>query len=576
MDRTEIQTEAKPVISRTLGKSPTGISGLDEITNGGFPTGRPTLVCGGAGSGKTLLAMEFLVRGGLEFDEPGVFMAFEETAEELTMNVASLGFDLDELSASGRLLIDHVRIERSEIEETGEYDLQGLFIRLEHAIDTIGAKRVVLDTIETLFSGLSNPTIVRSELSRLFRWLKMKGMTTIITAEQGLGTMTRHGLEEYVSDCVLFLDHRVFNQVSTRRIRIVKYRGSTHGTNEFPFLIDEAGISVLPITSMGLEHHVTEERISSGIPRLDGMLGGKGYFRGSTILVSGTPGTGKTSMAGHFVDAACRRGEKALFIAFEESPAQISRNLQSIGINLKPWAERGLLKIRSERPTLYGLEAHLSTIYKIVTDFRPNVVVIDPISNLVSVGIEGDVKAMLTRVMDHMKLTQVTTLCTSLTPPGVSLEQTDVGISSLADTWLLLRDIEINGERNRAMYILKSRGMAHSNQIREFLMTDQGIDLVDVYVGPAGVLTGSARLAREAQEEADMINRRQQVQRRKMNLEKKRTFLEAQIAALRAEFATEEDELRMFIDQEQRRETRLRDAEKAMAASRKADADTPA
>lgn len=302
------RTEPKPVISRILEKSPTGISGLDEITNGGFPTGRPTLVCGGAGSGKTLLAMEFLVRGGLEFDEPGVFMAFEETPEELTMNVASLGFDLDELSASGRLLIDHVRIERSEIEETGEYDLQGLFIRLEHAIDTIGAKRVALDTIETLFSGLSNLTIVRSELRRLFRWLKEKGMTTVITAEQGLGSLTRHGLEEYVSDCVIFLDHRVSNQVSTRRLRIVKYRGSTHGTNEFPFLISETGISVLPITSLGLDHQVTKERISSGIPRLDGMLGGKGYFRGSTILVSGTPGTGKTSMAGHFVEAACRRG----------------------------------------------------------------------------------------------------------------------------------------------------------------------------------------------------------------------------------------------------------------------------
>jgi circadian clock protein KaiC len=396
--------EYKAGFSPVLEKSQTGIDGMDELTNGGLPKGRPTLVCGGAGSGKTLLGMEFIVQGALQFDEPGVFMAFEETAEELAQNVSSLGFDLGELSASKKLLIDHVRVERSEIEETGEYDLEGLFVRLRHAIDTIGAKRVVLDTIENLFSGLSNAMIVRSELRRLFRWLKEKGMTTIVTAEQGVGTLTRQGLEEYVSDCVIFLDHRVSSQVSTRRLRIVKYRGSSHGTNEFPFLIDETGISVLPITSLGLKHDVTEERISSGIPRLDGMLGGKGYFRGSTVLVSGTAGTGKTSVAGHFVDAACRRGEKALFFAFEESAAQIMRNLRSIGIDLRPWVEKGLLQIQSERPTLYGLEAHLSTIHKTINDFSPDVAVFDPISNLTAVGLEADVKAMLTRVIDHFKL----------------------------------------------------------------------------------------------------------------------------------------------------------------------------
>jgi circadian clock protein KaiC len=559
------------VALEALEKSPTGVKGLDEITNGGLPKGRPTLVCGGPGSGKTLLGMEFLVRGVLQFDEPGVFMAFEETAEELTKNVASLGFDLRKLLASKKLQIDHVRVERSEIVETGEYDLEGLFVRLGDAIDTIGAKRIVLDTVETLFSGLPNQMIIRSELRRLFRWLKDKGMTTIVTGEQGTGTLTRQGLEEYVSDCVILLDHRVSGQVSTRRLRIVKYRGSTHGTNEFPFLIDETGISVLPITSIGLKHEVTDERVSSGIVRLDGMLGGKGYFRGTMVLVSGTAGTGKTSVAGHFVDAACRRGEKALFFAFEESAGQIMRNLRSIGVELKPWAEKGLLKIRAERPTLYGLEAHLALVHKMVDEFKPRVVVIDSISNLGAIGIETEIKAMLIRVMDHMKLNQITVLCTSLTAPGGSLEQTDVGISSLSDTWLLLRDIEIGGERNRGMFVLKSRGMAHSNQIREFLLTDRGVDLMDVYVGPSGVLTGSARVAQEAQEEAEKLARQQEIERRKMSVERKRKVLETEIEAQRAEFAAEEEELKKIVEQERTREARVQDEREAMAVSRKAD-----
>jgi circadian clock protein KaiC len=559
------------VALEALEKSATGIKGLDEIINGGLPKGRPTLVCGGPGSGKTLLGMEFLVRGVLQFNEPGIFMAFEETAEELTQNVASLGFDLGKLVVSKELLIDHVQVDRSEIVETGEYDLEGLFVRLGYAIDTVRAKRVVLDTIETLFSGLPNQMIIRSELRRLFRWLKDKGVTTVVTGEQGTGSMTRQGLEEYVSDCVIFLDHRVSGQVSTRRLRVVKYRGSTHGTNEFPFLIDETGISVLPITSIGLKHEVTDERVSTGIPRLDGMLEGKGYFRGSTVLVSGTAGTGKTSIAGHFLDAACRRGEKAVFFAFEESAGQIMRNLRSIGIDLKPWAEKGLLEIRAERPTLYGLEAHLSMIHKMVDEFNPRVVVIDPISNLGAIGVESDIKAMLIRVMDHMKLNQITVLCTSLTAPGVSLELTDVGISSLSDTWLLLRDIEIGGERNRGMYILKSRGMVHSNQIREFLLTDHGVDLVDVYVGPSGVLTGSARVAKEAQEEAKKLARRQEIERKKLNLERKRKVLESQIEAQRAEFAAEEEEMNKVLEQERQREARAQDEREAMAVSRKAD-----
>ena len=363
-------------------KAPTGIQGLDEITGGGFPRGRPTLVCGSAGAGKTLLSAEFLVRGAMEYDEPGVFMAFEETAAELAQNVRSLGFDLEELEKRKKLAVDFVRIERSEIDETGDYDLEGLFIRLGAAIDSIGAKRVVLDTIENLFAGLQNQGILRAELRRLFRWLKDRGLSAVITAERGEGALTRHGLEEYVSDCVILLDHRVTDQISTRRLRIVKYRGTSHGTNEYPFLIDEDGFSVLPVTSLGLEHQVSEERISSGVPRLDTMLGGQGFYRGTTILASGTAGTGKTSLAAHFVDAACERGERCLYFSFEESPAQLIRNMRSIGLNLEKWSKKGLVQFHSSRATFYGLEMHLAIIHKIVQEFEPKAVVFDPIGSL--------------------------------------------------------------------------------------------------------------------------------------------------------------------------------------------------
>ena len=557
-----------------LEKSPTGISGLDEITNGGLPKGRPTLVCGAAGCGKTLFAMEFLVRGATQYNEPGVFMSFEETAEELTKNVASLGFDLNRLAASKRLLIDHVHVERSEIEETGEYDLDGLFIRLEHAIDSIGAKRVVLDTVESLFAGLPNPLVLRSELRRLFRWLKDKGMTAIITGEKGDHTFTRHGLEEYVSDCVIFLDHRVTDQLSIRRMRIVKYRGSTHGTNEYPFLIEEKGISVLPITSIGLNHPVSTRRISTGIPRLDTMLGGKGYFRGSSVLLSGTAGTGKTSTAASFVDAACRRGERCISFAFEESSAQIIRNMRSIGIDLEPWVTKGLLRFHAERPSVYGLETHLLTMYKAITEFKPAVVVVDPITNLISAGNPLDVKSMLTRLIDILKMKQITTMFTTLTSAGGPLEQSEVGISSLADAWLLLRDIEIGGERNRGMYILKSRGMAHSNQIREFQLTDKGIDLMDVYVGPSGVLTGSARLALEAQEKGTELAQQQEIKLKKLNLEGKRKALEAQIAALHAELEAGTAEMKKIGEEEKSRQKRLLEEQKAITRMRKADKET--
>ena len=486
---------AKLDARRELPKAPSGIEGLDEITGGGLPRGRPTLVCGGAGCGKTLFAMEFLVRGATQFGESGVFMAFEETAEELAANVASLGFDVKKLEAQKKLAIDYVRIERSEIEENGEYDLEGLFIRLQLAIETVGAKRVVLDTVESLFAGLPNSLVLRAELRRMFRWLKDRGMTVVITGEKGEGTLTREGLEEYVSDCVIFLDHRVAEQNSTRRLRVVKYRGSLHGTNEYPFLIDEGGISILPVSSLGLTHKAPSERIASGIPRLDEMLGGKGYYKGSTILVSGTAGTGKTSVAALLVQAACKRGERCLFFAFEESTAQLVRNMQSVDIQLEPYIKKGLLKVLPSRPTAHGLEMHLVSMHKAVNQFEPDVVVVDPITNLISVGNTPEIQSMMTRLIDFLKLRGTTTFFTSLTSGDSALEQSEVGISSLIDSWLMLQIVRSGGERNRTLTIIKSRGMAHSNQAVEYRLSDDGLHLVDTYVGAAGVLTGSARLA---------------------------------------------------------------------------------
>ena len=557
--------------NRSLPKAPTGIQGLDEITGGGFPRGRPTLICGSAGAGKTLLAMEFLVRGASEYNQPGVFMAFEETAPELSQNVRSLGFDLDELAKEKKLVIDFVRIERSEIDETGDYDLEGLFIRLGAAIEAVGATRVVLDTIENLFAGLQNQGILRAELRRLFRWLKDKGVTAVITAERGEGALTRHGLEEYVSDCVILLDHRVTDQVSTRRLRIVKYRGTAHGTNEYPFLIDEEGFSVLPVTSLGLQHQVSDERISSGVPRLDTMLGGKGFFRGTTILVSGTAGTGKTSVAASFVDAACRRGERCLYFSFEESQGQLIRNMRSIGLNLEQWTKKKLLQFHSSRATFYGLEMHLAMIHRIVQDFQPRVVVLDPIGSLIQAGNQRDAHTMIIRLIDFLKQREVTAFLTNLTSGGEALERTDVEISSIVDTWLFVRDIELDGERNRALYVLKSRGMAHSNQLREFLLTPRGIDLLDVYAGPEGVLTGSSRLSQEAREKAAALARRQEAERRDRDRKRKREALEARIAALRKEFEVEDAEAEISSAQDVSREETAAGNREAMARSRQAD-----
>jgi circadian clock protein KaiC len=556
-----------------LEKCPSGIPGLDEITNGGLPRGRPTLVCGSAGCGKTLFGMEFLVKGATEYGEPGVFMAFEETAEELTKNVRSLGFDLNDLAEQNLLAVDYVQIERSEIEETGEYDLEALFIRLGFAIDSIGARRVVIDTLEVLFSSLSDEGILRAELRRLFRWLKEKGVTAIITAERGNGALTRHGLEEYVSDCVILLDHRVTEQVSTRRLRIVKYRGSSHGSNEYPFLIHEGGVDVLPITSVGLDHEASRERVSTGLERLDAMLGGQGYYRGSSVLVSGTAGTGKSSVAAAFVDAACRRGERAIYFAFEEAQSQIIRNMQSIGIDLEPHLRRGLLRFRASRPTAEGLETHLATMYRMVRDFRPRVVVVDPITNFVSVGSSEQIKMMLMRLVDFLKAHQVTGLFTSLTHGHGAVEATDTAISSLIDTWLLLRDNEVNGERNRVLYVLKARGTPHSNQVREFLITSGGIELIDVYVGADRVLTGSARVAQEAQERAATLVREQEIERKRRDFERRRQAIEAQIIALRADLEAGEDELRQAAAEARGREDQLVQDQADMARRRRADRD---
>jgi circadian clock protein KaiC len=515
-----------------LAKAPTGITGLDEITGGGLPRGRPTLVCGTAGCGKTLFAIEFLVHGAVEFHEPGVFLAFEETADELRDNVRSLGFDLDELVNRGQLVVDHVRVEPSEIQETGDYDLEGLFIRLGHAIDTVKAKRVVLDTIESLFSGFSNDTVLRAELRRLFRWLKDRGVTAVITGERGDRQLTRRGLEEYVSDCVLLLEQRIHDQVSTRLLRIVKYRGTSHGTNEYPFLIDENGMSVLPVTSIGLDLPVSGERISTGVPALDAMLGGKGVYRGTSMLVSGTAGGGKTSIAAHFVDAACGRGERCLFFAYEESEAQIVRNMKSVGIDLRRWIDKGLLQIHAARPSSNGLEMHLVGIHKLVRAARPQVIVIDPLSNLVAAGSLSETNFMLVRMIDFFKGIGVTTLFTSLAGP-VGSDHAAVGVTSLIDTWLLVRDLEQDGERNRTLVILKSRGMAHSNQVREFVLSSSGVELREAYRGGRGVLIGSARIDQQARDREREIRRVAKLKRAQTVLAARQESIEAEIATLR-------------------------------------------
>ena len=534
-----------------LPKAPTGIQGLDEITGGGLPRGRPTLLCGSAGSGKTMLAAEFLVHGALQYGEPGVFMMFEESAEELAQNLRSLGVDLEKLQKQKKIAIDHVHIERNEIQETGEYDLEGLFIRLGHAIDSIGAKRVVLDTIEALFSGLPNHAVLRAELRRLFRWLKDRGVTAVITGERGEQSLTRYGLEEYVADCVILLDHRIVDQVSTRRLRVVKYRGTEHGTNEYPFLIARNGISVLPITSMRLEHRAQTERVSSGIEGLDDMLGGKGLYRASSTLVSGAPGTGKSSVGASFVNAACARGERALLFAYEESSSQVLRNMASIGIDLGRWERQGLLHIDASRPTLHGLEQHLVHMYDLVREMKPSVVVVDPISNLTMDKDDRLLKPTLMRLIDYLKEKGITALFTSLTSDmAADVADSQVGVSSLMDTWILLSNIAANGERTRTLQVLKSRGMPHSHQVREFVMGDRGVDLVDVYLAGDRVLTGTARISQVAQEQAASELRHRDHDRRIKELASHRKAIDAQIAALNAQAEERAGEVEFAIERE--------------------------
>lgn len=556
----------------TLPKCPTGISGLDTITGGGLPRGRPTLLCGGSGSGKTLFGMEFLIRGIQQYGEHGVFVSFEERPKDLTDNVASLGYDLPGMIADKTFMLDQISIDRGEITETGEFDLEGLFIRLALAIDAVGAKRVVLDTIETLFSALTNAQIIRSELRRLFFWLKERGVTAIVTGERGnSGALTRNGLEEYVSDCVILLDMRVTEQIATRRLRIVKYRGSAHGTNEYPFLIDEQGFTVLPITAINLAYPVSRELVSTGIDKLDRMLGGTGYFRGSSLLVSGTAGTGKSSIAAHFVDAACRRGEQCIYFAFEESPDQVSRNMQSIGIDLGSWAEKDLLHFAAFRPTSFGLETHLSTMLKLVEQIKPTIVVVDPVSSFAAAGTEVDARAMLMRLIDLLRSLRTTALLTSLVSAGHAAEQSEVGISSLIDTWVMLRNLEQAGERTRTLSIVKSRGMSHSNQARELLLTDHGVKLVDIFVAPGGgILTGSARAAQEATDRAAVIALSQDIARKQAALQRRRNAVQARIAEMQAELAAEAEEVDMAIAQQTSAASDLVTARTAQARERQA------
>ena len=556
-------------------KVPSGIKGLDVITGGGLPKGRPALISGGPGCGKTLFAMEFVIRGVTDYNEPGVFIAFEEKIEDLKKNFKSIGFDLEDLIKKKKLVLDHIFIDRSEIEETGEYNLEGLFIRLGALIDEVGAKRIAIDTLEAIFSGFSNEAILRSELRRLFLWLKDKGITAVVTGERGDRTITKYGLEEYVADCVITLDHRVVNQIATRRLRIIKYRGSLHGTDEYPFLISSDGISVLPITSLSLTHKAPTERIASGIPRLDTMLGGKGYYRGSSILISGQAGTGKTSLAATFVNAACGRGEKCLFMIFEESESQLTRNMRSIGIDLEPWVKKGLLKFHAVRPTAYSLEMHLSMMIRLIEESAPHVIAVDPISNLYPVGDDIQVRSMLMRLIDHAKSLQITALFTNLSADEATnvyaLEATQMHVSSLMDTWLILKNVEGNGERNRAFSIAKARGLAHSNQIREFVLSGKGIQLVDVCRGSEGVLFGSARIAQEGRETANRVLRNEEIEGRQRELDRKRRIMENEIEMLKEKFARDEDEIRTQIENDVSREKAIENGQKAIRIQRHAD-----
>jgi circadian clock protein KaiC len=560
-----------------LDRAPTGISGLDQITGGGLPRGRVTLIAGSAGAGKTLLGLQFLVAGARDYGEPGVLLTFEESAAKVADNVRSLGFDLDELQRDGLLAVLSFRVEPTEIIAAGEFDLEPLFVTLDDAIKRVGAKRVVLDTIEVLFgaftasgaSGASgSDSIVRAELSRLTRWLEERGVTAIVTGERGESSITRHGIEEYVSDCVIVLDHRVREEISTRRLRVVKYRGSAHGTNEYPFFISARGFVVLPITSITLDYGAPDERISTGIARLDHMLGG-GIFRGSTVLVSGTAGTGKTSLGAHLVNTACGRGERVLWVLFEESPEQVLRNMRSIGLDLRPWTDAGLLHIWPARPSAFGLETHLAQLVQLLDEVTPTVTVLDGIASFAHGVAASEVTSMVARQMDLLKARGITTLATAL---GHGDEAATLSVSSMVDIWLLLRNFESNGERNRLLFVLKSRGTAHSNQVREFVLTDHGAELVDVYVGAAGMLTGSARLAQQAAEREAQLRQADDLEHRRRELRRSISEHEAHFAAVQDQIAAERAELDRIGLRERHQAADTEADEVAMGKRRWADA----
>ena len=561
------KTKTTKTLPEGLAKTPTGIAGFDEITFGGLPAGRPTLLCGGPGCGKTIFGAQFLVNGIETYDEPGVFLAFEETAEDLANNVRSLGYDLDQLIADKKLAVDHIHLDPAEIEEAGLYDLEGLFVRLGAAVAAVGAKRVVIDTLEVLFGSLKDTGVLRSEVQRLFRWLRDHELTAIITAERGDGAMTRYGLEEYVSDCVVLLDQRIDELVTTRRMRVVKYRGSQHGANEYPFLIDENGISVVPMTSVRLDYEVSSERVPSGIADLDEMLGGEGFYRTSTIMASGSAGTGKSSLAAHFVAAACGRGERAIMFALEESGSQIVRNMHSVGVDLQRWIDKGLLKIHSTRPSLYGLEMHLLRMHAQIHAFAPRLVVLDPLSSFMSVGTAREVKALMVRLFDSLKMRQITGFMTYLTASR-AMEETEAGISSLIDTWIEVRDVETSGERTRGLYVIKSRGMGHSNQVREFILSDEGVRLLDVYPGPDGIITGSARAAYDRRLGAEESARGDAARRNENLIAQKKAALEARVAALEAEFEAEAEAARMAVADSAQSAERESSERKSIATSR--------
>ena len=425
-----------------LHKCLTGIKGFDEVTEGGLPKNRITLISGGAGSGKTLFGIDFLINGALNYKEHGVFMSFEETPDELYKDVASLNLDLKVLVSQKKIALEHVVLERKDVQEK-DFNLEGLLIRLEHAIESVNAKRVVLDSIESLFAGITDNGILRLEIKRLFGWLKEKQVTAIVTGEPGQDSYTHHGMEQYISDCIILLDNRVDEEVSVRRIRVVKYRGSNHGTNEYPFVIDDDGLSVIPITSAGLDQPGTAKRVSTGISSLDKLFKGVGYTKGSTILTSGTAGTGKTSLAAAFAIETCKRGERCLFLSYEESAGQLTQNMKSIGFNFEPLIKKGLLKIVSTRPTFFGLEKHLLDLYKTIEEFKPKSVVIDPLTSLIGEGSPREVRSMITRMIDVLKTQGITGFFTSLVSSTAQNDTSgEIGVSSLIDTWIVVRELE--------------------------------------------------------------------------------------------------------------------------------------